>query len=118
MAPRRYGVASGGSVQRLWNGKLVDDFTEADTLRFMADTDIQLHGSMSADTLAVIERSGYRYEGGEVLPRPGKEEMTMSEEKTTGAQAPEQEAPGGSGLKLEVTARPIEPIKIWWVSQV
>ena len=60
MAPRRYGVASGGSVQRLWNGKLVEDFTEADTLRFMADTDIQLHGSMSADTLAVIERSGYR----------------------------------------------------------
>lgn len=111
MAPRRYGVASDGSVQRLWNGKLVEDFTEADALRFMADTDIQLHGKVSADILAAIKKAGYRYEGGEVLPRPGKEEMTMSEEKTTGAQAPEQEAPGGSGLKLDVTARPIEPIK-------
>ena len=38
MAPRRYGVAPDGSVQRLWNGKLVEDFIEADTLRFMADT--------------------------------------------------------------------------------
>lgn len=108
MVPRRYGVAPDGSVQRLWNGKLVEDFTEADTLRFMADTDIQLHGSVSADTLAAIKKAGYRYEDGEVLPRPGKEKMTMSEEKTTGAQGPEQEAPG---LKLDVTARPIDPIK-------
>lgn len=106
MAPRRYGVAPDGSVQRLWNGKLVGDFTEADTLRFMADTDIQLHGKVSADILATIKKAGYRYEGGEVLPRPGKEEVTMSEEKTTGAQAP-----GGFGLKLDVTARPIDPIK-------
>lgn len=35
----------------------------------------------------------------------------MSEEKTTGARAPEQEAPGGSGLKLDVTARLIDPIR-------
>ena len=111
MAPRRYGVASDGSIRRLWNGKLAEDFTEADALRFMADTDILLSGNMSADTLAAIRRAGYRYEGGEVLPRPGKEEMIMSEEKTTGAQAQEQEAPGGSGLKLDVTARPIDPIK-------
>ena len=111
MAPRRYGVASDGSIQPLWHGKLAEDFTEADTLRFMADTDIQLSGNVSADTLTAIRRAGYRYEGGEVLPLPGKEEMTMSEEKTTGAQAPEQEAPGGSGLKLDVTARPIDPIK-------
>lgn len=111
MAPRRYGVASDGSIQRLWNGKLAEDFTGADTLRFMADTDIQLSGNVSADTLDTIRRAGYRYEGGEVLPRPGKEEMTMSEEKTTGAQAPEQGVPGGSGLKLDVSARPIDPIK-------
>ena len=108
MAPRRYGVAPDGSIQPLWHGKLAEDFTEADTLRFMADTDIQLSGNVSADTLTAIRRAGYRYEGGEVLPLPGKEEMTMSEEKTTGAQAPEQEAPGGSGLKLDVTARPIK----------
>lgn len=111
MAPRRYGVASDGSIQPLWHGKLAEDFTEADTLRFMADTDIQLSGNVSADTLTAIRRAGYRYEGGEVLPRPGKEEMIMSEEKTTGAQAPEQEVPGGFGLKLDVTARPIDPIK-------
>lgn len=85
MAPRRYGVAPDGSIQPLWHGKLAEDFTEADTLRFMADTDIQLSGNVSADTLTAIRRAGYRYEGGEVLPLPGKEEMTMSEEKTTGA---------------------------------
>lgn len=111
MAPRRYGMASDGSVQRLWNGKLAEDFTEADILRFMADTDIQLHGKVSAEILAAIKRAGYRYEDGEVLSLPGKEDMTMSEEKTTGAQTPEQEAPGGSSLKLDVTARPIDPIK-------
>lgn len=111
MAPRRYDVASDGSIQRLWNGKLAEDFAEADALRFMVDTDILLSGKVSADILAAIQRTSYRYEGGEVLPRPGKEEMTMSDEKTTGAQAPEQEAPGGSGLKLDVTARPIDPIK-------
>lgn len=83
MAPRRYGVAPDGSIQPLWHGKLAEDFTEADTLRFMADTDIQLSGNVSADTLTAIRRAGYRYEGGEVLPLPGKEEMTMSEEKTT-----------------------------------
>ena len=111
MAPRRYGVASDGSIQRLWNEKLAEDFTEADALRFMADTDILLSGKVSADILAAIQRTGYSYEGGEVLPRPGKEDMIMSEEKTTGAQTPEHEAPGGSGLKLDVTARPIDPIK-------
>ena len=72
MAPRRYGVASDGSIQRLWNGKLAEDFTEADALCFMADTDILLSGNVSAVTLAAIRRAGYRYEGGEVLPRPGK----------------------------------------------
>ncbi|MFR2823935.1 MAG: hypothetical protein ACLTCQ_04635 [Enterocloster bolteae] len=51
MAPRRYGVAPDGSIQPLWHGKLAEDFTEADTLRFMADTDIQLSGNVSADTL-------------------------------------------------------------------
>ena len=35
----------------------------------------------------------------------------MNEEKATGVQATEQDAPGGSGLKLDVTARPIDPIK-------
>lgn len=110
MAPRRYGAASDGSIQPLWHGKLAEDFTEADTLRFMADTDIQLNGNVSADTLAAIRRAGYRYEGGEVLPRPGKEEMTMSEEKTT-ARRPRNRRPRGSGLKLDVTARPIDPIK-------
>ena len=111
MAPRRYGVASDGSVQRLWFGKLAEDFTEADSLCFMADTDVLLSGKVSADTLTAIKRAGYRYEGGMVYPLPGKENLTMNEERTTDAQAPDQEAPGGSGLKLDVAARPIDPIK-------
>ena len=70
MAPRRYGVASDGSIQPLWHGKLAEDFTEADTLRFMADTDIQLSGNVSADTLTAIRRAGYRYEAGRFFPCP------------------------------------------------
>ena len=58
MAPRRYGVTSDGSIQPLWHGKLAADFTEADTLRFMADTDIQLSGNVSAGRLPLRGRGG------------------------------------------------------------
>ncbi len=70
MAPRRYGVAPDGSVQRLWNGKLVEDFTEADTLRFMADTDIQLHGKVSADILAAIKKAATATRAGRYCSGP------------------------------------------------
>ncbi|MEY8360350.1 septation protein SpoVG family protein [Anaerotruncus colihominis] len=109
--PRRYKLGPEGEMRRAWGGKLPEEFDQRDMLAFMAETDLQLHGAVSAETLSAIHAAGYDYTGGAVIPRPGKEEMTMSEEKTTGAQAPEQEAPGGSGLKLDVTARPIDPIK-------
>lgn len=49
--PRRYKPGADGELHRTWNGKLPEEFTPADTFSFMADTDIQLHGKVSADTL-------------------------------------------------------------------
>ena len=78
--PRRYKPDADGEMHRTWNGKLPEEFTPADTLSFMADTDIQLHGKVSADTLAAIHAAGYDYQGGAVVPVPGKENVTMSKD--------------------------------------
>lgn len=78
--PRRYKPGADGEMHRTWNGKLPEEFTPADTLSFMADTDIQLHGKVSAEILAAIYAAGYDYQGGAVVPVPGKENVTMSKD--------------------------------------
>lgn len=78
--PRRYKPGADGELHRTWNGKLPEEFTPADTFSFMADTDIQLHGKVSADTLAAIHAAGYDYQGGAVVPMPGKENRNMSKD--------------------------------------
>lgn len=109
--PRRYPIGSDGEVHRAYNGKLPEQFTAADTLCFMADTDLRLSGSVSPDTLAAIRAAGYEYRDGAVFPTPRKENQTMSEEKAAGAQALAQEAGQAPTLKLDVSVRLIEPIK-------
>ncbi|MCB7303661.1 septation protein SpoVG family protein [Bariatricus massiliensis] len=109
--PRRYQMGADGEMHPAYFGRLPEQFTEADTLHFMADTDIQLSGTVSADTLAAIKAAGYEYRDGDVSPVPGKENHVMSDEKSTGAQAPAQEAEKPAPLKLDVTARAIDPIK-------
>ena len=101
--PRRYQMGADGDMHPAYFGKLPEQFTEADTLHFMADTDMKLSGSVSPETLAAINAAGYEYRDGAVFPAPGKENTTMSEEKSTGAQA--------AALKLDVSVRMIEPIK-------
>ena len=70
-APTRYKPGPDGEMRRTWNGKLPEEFTQRDTLAFMADTDLLLNGRVSAETLSAIHAAGYDYQGGAVIPRPG-----------------------------------------------
>ena len=58
-------------MRRAWGGKLPEEFSQRDMLAFMADTDLLLGGSVSAETLSAIHAAGYDYTGGAVIPRPG-----------------------------------------------
>jgi hypothetical protein len=72
-APRRYKMDENGTVRSAFHGKLPEEFTEQDMLAFAADTDLLLFQKVSEETLAVIHAAGYDYQGGAVIPRPGKE---------------------------------------------
>jgi DNA-binding cell septation regulator SpoVG len=72
----------GPNGERLWNGKTVAEFTETEAFLFLSETE---------ELLKEMEVS------------------TMSNEKTTTGQAPEQEATPILPMKLEVSVRPIEP---------
>ena len=49
-------------------------------MAFMADTDLLLEGRVSVETLSAIHAAGYDYEGGAVIPMPGKEETGLSKD--------------------------------------
>ena len=102
--PRRYKLGADGQPRRAFYGKLPEEFTKEDTLRFLADTDIQLSGSLSADTLAALRAEGYEYKDGGLAPISGKE--TVMQEQTDGAPAATQEP-----MKLDVSVRLIDPVK-------
>ncbi len=76
--PRRYKLGPEGEMRRAWGGKLPEEFDQRDMLAFMAETDLQLQGAVSAETLSAIHAAGYDYTGGAVIPRPGKEEKNLS----------------------------------------
>ena len=75
---RRYGPDG----RRLWNGRTVDEFSEADALLFFADTENRLKEM---------------------------EVSNMNNEKATTGQATEQEAAPALPMKLDISVRPIEP---------
>lgn len=102
-SPRRYKLGADGQPHRSWYGKLPEEFTPEDTLRFMAETDLQLNGTIETDTLAVIHAAGYDYQDGAIVPRPGKENGMAEHEN--GGQTPE-----AAPLKLDVSVRPIAPM--------
>lgn len=79
-APARYKPGPDGEMRRTWNGKLPEEFTQRDTLAFMADTDLLLDGRVSAEPLSAIHAAGYDYKGGAVIPTPGKEETGLSKD--------------------------------------
>lgn len=73
-APLRYKMDSAGEMRPTFHGKFPEEFNERDMLAFAADTDILLNGKVSKETLTAIHKAGYEYQGGDVIPRPGKEE--------------------------------------------
>lgn len=101
--PRRYKLGADGQPRRVFYGKLPEEFTREDTMRFMAETDLQLSGKVSADTLALLYAEGYRYQEGTLVPA-GKENPM---EKGTGGTPAAAPVP----LKLDVSVRVIEPVK-------
>lgn len=64
--PRRYRADGNGQVRRTWNGKLPEEFDEKDTLAFMAETDVLVHGEVTEETLDTIRQAGYVYKNGMV----------------------------------------------------
>ena len=64
--PRRYKLGPEGEMRRAWGGKLPEEFSQWDVLAFMAETDLQLQGAVSAETLSAIHAAGYDYTGGAV----------------------------------------------------
>lgn len=101
--PRRYKLGADGQPHRAFYGKLPEEFTREDTMRFMVETDLQLSGKVSAKTLALLHAEGYRYQDGNLVPA-GKENPM---EKGTGGTPAAAPAP----LKLDVSVRVIEPVK-------
>ena len=102
--PRRYKLGADGQAHPSYFGKLPEEFTKEDTLRFLADTDIQLYRLLSADTHAALRAEGYEYKNGGLVPISGKE--TVMQEQTGGAPAATQEP-----MKLDVSVRLIDPVK-------
>ena len=59
--PRRYKQGADGQPHPAFYGKLPEEFSKADTMRFMVETDLKLSGCVSADTLAALRAEGYDY---------------------------------------------------------
>ena len=57
--PRRYKQGADGQPHPAFYGKLPEEFSKADTMRFMVETDLKLSGCVSADTLAALRAEGY-----------------------------------------------------------
>lgn len=116
-APTRYKPGPDGEMRRTWNGKLPEEFTQRDTLAFMADTDLLLNGKVSAETLSAIHAAGYDYKGGAVIPMPGKEETGLSNDIIAKAEAVrpapirEQMAQAAKEAGKENAARPAQAKK-------
>lgn len=103
-APLRYKMDENGKMRSTFNGKFSEEFNEQDMLAFAADTDLLLTGKVSKETLAAIHEAGYDYQGGAVIPRPGKEETNVTEQEN---RTPVQEA---APMKLDVSVRAIQPM--------
>ena len=107
-ALRRYKTVGNGDTRPAFHGKLPEEFNERDMLAFAADTDLLLFQKVSEETLAAIHAAGYDYQGGAVIPRPGKEETDMNGQET--AIPAQKETKEALPLKLDVSVRAIQPM--------
>lgn len=83
--PRRYKQGADGQPHPAFYGKLPEEFSKADTMRFMVETDLKLSGCVSADTLAALRAEGCsdacKTEGNH---RKSRERMRKMREKRPG----------------------------------
>ena len=79
--PRRYKQGADGQPHPAFYGKLPEEFSKTDTMRFMVETALKLSGCVSADTLAALQAEGYDYKDGNLVPA-GKEEEPMPRKRT------------------------------------
>lgn len=66
--PRRYKQGADGQPHPAFYGKLPEEFSKADTMRFMVETDLKLSGCVSADTLAHSGRKAMTTRTGTLFP--------------------------------------------------
>ena len=72
-SPRRYSMNSAGEMQRTFNGKLPEEMTLEDQLRFTVDNDVLLNGKVSQEVQDYLEVNGYKYEAGNLVKMEAKE---------------------------------------------
>ena len=65
--PRRYAMNPEGEMQRTFDGKLPEEMTLEEQLRFTIDTEIALNGKVSQEVQDYLEANGYRYESGKLV---------------------------------------------------
>ena len=66
--PRRYKQGADGQPHPAFYGKLPEEFSKADTMRFMVDTYLKLSACVSADTLEALRAERYDYNDGNLDP--------------------------------------------------
>lgn len=66
--PRRYRMGSDGTMQRMFQGKLPEEFNQEDLLEFMVDTDLLVSGKITEETFRAIKQCGYCYQSGKIFP--------------------------------------------------
>ncbi len=72
-SPRRYSMNSAGEMQRTFNGKLPEEMTLEDQLRFIVDNDILLNGKVTEEVHTYLAGYGYKYEAGNLVKMEAKE---------------------------------------------
>lgn len=65
--PRRYSMNSEGEMQRTFNGKLPEEMSLEEQLRFIVDNDILLNGKVTDEVQEYLEVNGYKYEDGDIF---------------------------------------------------
>lgn len=66
--PRRYRMGSDGTMQRMFQGKLPEEFNQEDLLEFMVDTDLLVSGKITEETFRAIKQCGYCYQSEKIFP--------------------------------------------------
>lgn len=84
--PRRYLADGNGQVRRTWNGKFPEEFDDKDTLAFMAETDVLVHGEVTEETLDLVRQAGYVYQNGMVVKPSICGELKETAEDTPGCE--------------------------------